>query len=194
MHTYRATTRWHRTSSDFTYDTYNRAHEVTFPGGITVPWSSAPEFRGEPERVNPEEAFVAALSTCHMLTFLAIAARRLGFGPVTAIDFDPDSVAATARAARANMVDAVDVRRATIGEDPLPVAPVLLANITLEVLRVLAAQLAAAPAGGDRVRHAVLSGLREHEVDDAVAAFAPLGLAEAERLAEDAWASVRLRA
>jgi organic hydroperoxide reductase OsmC/OhrA len=76
MHAYRATTRWHRTTSDFTYETYNRAHEVTFPGGITVPWSSAPEFRGEPERVNPEEAFVAALSTCHMLTFLAIAARK----------------------------------------------------------------------------------------------------------------------
>lgn len=76
MHIYRATTRWRRTSADFSYETYNRAHDVTFGGGITVPWSSAPEFRGEAERVNPEEAFVAALSTCHMLTFLAIAARK----------------------------------------------------------------------------------------------------------------------
>jgi len=76
MHTYHATTRWRRTSADFSYETYNRAHDVTFGGGITVPWSSAPEFRGEAERVNPEEAFVAALSTCHMLTFLAIAAKR----------------------------------------------------------------------------------------------------------------------
>ena len=76
MHIYRATTRWRRTSADFSYETYNRAHDVTFGGGITVPWSSAPEFKGEAERVNPEEAFVAALSTCHMLTFLAIAARK----------------------------------------------------------------------------------------------------------------------
>ena len=44
------------------------------------------------------------------------------------------------------------------------------------------------------VSHAVLSGLRESEVDAAVAAFAPLGLAERERLAEDGWASVRLSA
>ena len=144
---------------------------------------------------------------------LAIAARRLGFGPVVAIDFDPDSVAATRRAARANMVDGIEVRRATIGEDPLAAAPVLLANITLEVLTVLADELAArravdavepgrpgAAAGGPQdpaagpVRHAVLSGLREHEVDVAVAAFAPLGLVEAERMPEDGWASVRLRA
>ncbi|MFM8828872.1 MAG: 50S ribosomal protein L11 methyltransferase, partial [Actinomycetota bacterium] len=144
---------------------------------------------------------------------LAIAARRLGFGPVVAIDFDPDSVAATARAARANMVHGIDVRRAVIGEDPLPIAPVLLANITLEVLTVLAQQIAGAPAPGASeapgaavapgaartspacaVEHAVLSGLREHEVDAAVAAFAPLGLAEAERMPEDGWASVRLQA
>ena len=76
MHEYRATTIWRRTSADFAYDTYNRAHEVKFGGGEVVPWSSAPEFKGEAERVNPEEAFVAALSTCHMLTFLAIAARK----------------------------------------------------------------------------------------------------------------------
>ena len=76
MHEYRATTTWRRTSEDFTYDTYNRAHEVKFGGGEAVPWSAAPEFKGEAQRVNPEEAFVAALSTCHMLTFLAIAARK----------------------------------------------------------------------------------------------------------------------
>lgn len=76
MHEYRATTTWKRTTDDFTYDTYNRAHDVTFGGGETVPWSAAPEFKGNAERVNPEEAFVAALSTCHMLTFLAIAARK----------------------------------------------------------------------------------------------------------------------
>jgi organic hydroperoxide reductase OsmC/OhrA len=76
MHEYRATTTWRRTSAEFTYDTYNRAHEVKFGGGEVVPWSAAPEFKGEAGRVNPEEAYVAALSTCHMLTFLAIAARK----------------------------------------------------------------------------------------------------------------------
>jgi organic hydroperoxide reductase OsmC/OhrA len=76
MHEYRATTNWRRTSADFTYDTYNRAHEVKFGDGEVVPWSSAPEFKGDADRVNPEEAYVAALSTCHMLTFLAIAARK----------------------------------------------------------------------------------------------------------------------
>jgi ribosomal protein L11 methyltransferase len=124
---------------------------------------------------------------------LAIAARRIGMGPVTAIDFDPDSVSATTRAARANMVDGVTAIRATIGDDPMPGAPILLANITLEVLGILAEALVE-PVTVTGVRHAVLSGLRESEVDAAVAAFAPLGLAERERLAEDGWASVRLSA
>ena len=76
MHEYRATTIWKRTSADFTYDTYNRAHEVRFGGGEVVPWSAAPEFKGEADKVNPEEAFVASVSTCHMLTFLAVATRK----------------------------------------------------------------------------------------------------------------------
>lgn len=75
-HEYRATTTWRRTSSEFTYDAYNRAHTVKFGGGEEVPWSAAPEFKGEADRVNPEEAYVAALSTCHMLTFLALASRK----------------------------------------------------------------------------------------------------------------------
>jgi organic hydroperoxide reductase OsmC/OhrA len=66
---------WQRSSKDFTYDSYNRAHEWRF-AGTTVPASSAKEYRGDPSRVNPEEALVAALSSCHMLTFLAIAAKR----------------------------------------------------------------------------------------------------------------------
>lgn len=70
---------WRRTSTDFTYDTYNRAHEWRFKGGVTIPASAAPAFRGDADRVDPEEAYVASLSSCHMLTFLAIAARkRLG--------------------------------------------------------------------------------------------------------------------
>jgi organic hydroperoxide reductase OsmC/OhrA len=70
-----ATIAWRRTSDAFTYDAYNRAHEWRFHS-VTVQASSAPDFRGDPALVNPEEAFVASLSSCHMLTFLAIAAKR----------------------------------------------------------------------------------------------------------------------
>src|SRR5215469_14577743 len=77
MSQHHAALRWERTSADFTYETYNRAHEVLFKSGaIVLPSSSAPEFRGDAERVDPEEAYVASLSSCHMLTFLAICARK----------------------------------------------------------------------------------------------------------------------
>lgn len=77
MSEHRAHIVWRRTSGDFTYESYNRAHEVLFKnGGITLAASSAPAFKGDPERVDPEEAFVASLSSCHMLTFLAICARK----------------------------------------------------------------------------------------------------------------------
>ena len=66
---------WRRTSQDYTYMTYNRAHEWQFTA-VTVPASAAKEYRGDPDRLNPEDALVAALSSCHMLTFLAIAAKR----------------------------------------------------------------------------------------------------------------------
>lgn len=71
-----ATIHWQRTSADFSYDTYNRAHDVAFGSGTTVKASSAPGYKGEADRVNPEEQLVAALSSCHMLTFLAVAAKK----------------------------------------------------------------------------------------------------------------------
>lgn len=76
MSEHKASVVWKRTSTDFTYDTYNRSHEWRFKGGHSVPASSAPAYRGDADRVDPEDAFVAALSSCHMLTFLAIAARK----------------------------------------------------------------------------------------------------------------------
>lgn len=77
MSEHRAGLRWTRTSSDFAYERYNRAHDVLFKdGAIVLPSSSAPEFRGDADRVDPEEAYVASLSGCHMLTFLAICARK----------------------------------------------------------------------------------------------------------------------
>ena len=70
-----ATILWRRTSESFTYDSYNRAHEWRI-AGLAVTASAAPEFRGDATRVNPEEAFVASLCSCHMLTFLALAAKK----------------------------------------------------------------------------------------------------------------------
>jgi organic hydroperoxide reductase OsmC/OhrA len=67
---------WKRESERFIYDTYNRDHVVTFEGGARVMASAAPAYRGNPALVNPEEGLVAALSSCHMLTFLAVAAKK----------------------------------------------------------------------------------------------------------------------
>ena len=69
--------RWKRTSADFRYDTYNRAHEVMFKNGaIILASSAAAAYKGDDDRVDPEEAFVGSLSSCHLLTFLAICARK----------------------------------------------------------------------------------------------------------------------
>jgi organic hydroperoxide reductase OsmC/OhrA len=76
MSEHRATIRWKRESRDFTYDSYNRAHQWEFDAGVELPASASPDFRGDPDRVDPEEAYVAALASCHMLTFLALAARK----------------------------------------------------------------------------------------------------------------------
>ncbi|MEV6282994.1 OsmC family protein [Kribbella sp. NPDC051770] len=67
---------WSRGEHEFTYQTYNRDHEWRFDGGITVPGSANPAYLGNPGPVDPEEAFIASLSSCHMLTFLAIAAKK----------------------------------------------------------------------------------------------------------------------
>lgn len=71
-----ATIRWKRTTPDFVYASYNRGHTWEFDAGITVNASASPDYRGDTDRVDPEEAFVAALSSCHMLTFLAVAANK----------------------------------------------------------------------------------------------------------------------
>lgn len=76
MSTHRSTVHWSRTTPDFDYATYSRAHDTTLESGVALPMSAAKEFSGDPTRANPEELLVAALSSCHMLTFLAIAAKK----------------------------------------------------------------------------------------------------------------------
>jgi organic hydroperoxide reductase OsmC/OhrA len=83
MSTYTATIRWARKDDgDFTKGQYSRAHEWVFDGGVTVPASPSPHVVPAPwsdlNAVDPEEAFVASLSSCHMLFFVDFA-RRAGF-------------------------------------------------------------------------------------------------------------------
>jgi organic hydroperoxide reductase OsmC/OhrA len=81
--TYTATIRWARTGDgDFAKGQYSRAHEWAFDGGAVVPAGPSPHIVpdpwGNPAGVDPEEAFVASLSSCHMLFFVDFA-RRAGF-------------------------------------------------------------------------------------------------------------------
>jgi organic hydroperoxide reductase OsmC/OhrA len=78
MSEHRTTVEWQR-SGEFRYETYSRAHEIRFHNGLIFPGSAAPAnipptAAGAPG-VDPEQAFVAALSSCHMLWFLHIASR-----------------------------------------------------------------------------------------------------------------------
>jgi organic hydroperoxide reductase OsmC/OhrA len=76
MSEHRARVSWVNSSEDFVYETFNRDHLWAFEGGIEIKASSAPSFMGNPDCVDPEEALVGALSSCHMLTFLAISAKK----------------------------------------------------------------------------------------------------------------------
>ena len=80
MSTYTATIRWNRGTQKFTDNCYRRAHVWKFDGGVEVPASSSPSVvplpMSEAAAVDPEEAFVASLSSCHMLWFLSIAAKH----------------------------------------------------------------------------------------------------------------------
>lgn len=71
-----ATIRWRNDSGQMNYDTYPRDHRWEFDGGPALPASAAPAYKGGPGCVDPEEALVAAAASCHMLTFLAVAARK----------------------------------------------------------------------------------------------------------------------
>jgi organic hydroperoxide reductase OsmC/OhrA len=80
MHRYEARIAWQREGAEFTNQRYSRGHAWTFDGGITVPASSSPQSVPPPHSVaaavDPEEALVAATSSCHMLWFLALAAKK----------------------------------------------------------------------------------------------------------------------
>ena len=80
MAEHKANISWKQTSAEFLKGKYSREHTWTFDGGLTVPASPSPSVVpapwSNPAHVDPEEAFVASISSCHMLTYLHLASRQ----------------------------------------------------------------------------------------------------------------------
>src|SRR5258705_4371628 len=76
MSEHKVTLTWNRGDKPFDYQKYSRDHTWKFDGGHEMQASAAPAYLGNQNLVDPEEAFVASLSSCHMLTFLAIACKK----------------------------------------------------------------------------------------------------------------------
>jgi organic hydroperoxide reductase OsmC/OhrA len=77
MAEHRITLHWEKGETPFTYDAYSRNHAITFKNGQeTMIVSGAPAYKGDASKADPEDLLVAALSSCHMLSFLAICAKK----------------------------------------------------------------------------------------------------------------------
>jgi ribosomal protein L11 methyltransferase len=117
---------------------------------------------------------------------LAIAAARLGYSPVTAVEVMPDGLEAISVNAAANGV-AVTTRWLNLAATPAPWAPTVTANLTLELLEDIAAELVERPP-----ERLIASGFLTSRADDAAAAFARHGLAESGRRVQGEWAALLL--
>ena len=76
MSEHRISLQWSRNGGPFARGNYSPDHEIVFSGGLTLHGSPSPEFGGSDAYANPEQLLLSALSSCHMLTFLAVAANR----------------------------------------------------------------------------------------------------------------------
>lgn len=103
MHEHKATIHWQDTGPDFLKGRYSREHTWTFDGGATIPASPSPSIVptpwSNPAHVDPEEAFVASIASCHMLTFLWFAAKD-GFAAAT---YDDEAIGTLAKNERGAM-------------------------------------------------------------------------------------------
>jgi ribosomal protein L11 methyltransferase len=117
---------------------------------------------------------------------LAIAAVRLGFGPVAALDQDPAALEATVANAAANGVALDRVERVDLRERPAPAADTIVANLTRPLLLSVAELMREPP------RALIASGLLDHEAGEVAAAFAPLR--ERRRLSSHGWTALLLSA
>jgi ribosomal protein L11 methyltransferase len=116
---------------------------------------------------------------------LAIAAARLGYTPVLAVDVEPASLEASAENARVNAAE-VEVRRVNLRREPAPWAPTVTANLVRPLLLDVARLLERVP------ERLIASGLLREEADEVVAAFAAHGLQERDRRFGGEWAAVLL--
>ncbi len=139
---------------------------------------------------------------------LAIAAGKLGWGPIEGYDHEPPALEAAAANAAANNVE-LALQRANLRETLPPLTPTVVANMTAPILRAVAEQLANDERGRGMVHRSlpavappnrvpaaqtlVLSGLLPAELDETVAAFALAGMAEADRRQDGDWAALLLR-
>jgi organic hydroperoxide reductase OsmC/OhrA len=125
MFTYTAKISWKSNSAEgFAKNQYTRAHTWSFDGGVTVPASSSPHAVRLPysveEAVDPEEAFVAAISSCHMLTFLWVAAKK-GF-QIDAYEDNAEGVLAADADGRQSMTEVTLHPNITWGGTNIPKA------------------------------------------------------------------------
>ena len=121
---------------------------------------------------------------------LAIAAAKLGFGPVAGIDHERESVAATAQNAAANGVEVAVHRADLLHDGAAPAAPLVLANLLRPLLLRVAADGFAGGAVPDTL---IASGLLAHEADEVAAAFGEaMGLREQDRRLGGEWAALLL--
>ena len=79
---------WKKGDAPFTYDAYTRNHQIIFKNDETVTFSAAAAYKGDASKGDPEDMLVAALSSCHMLSFLAIAAKK----KLTVLSYDDEAV------------------------------------------------------------------------------------------------------
>jgi ribosomal protein L11 methyltransferase len=117
---------------------------------------------------------------------LAIAAARLGFGPVAAVDSDRGAIEATVANARANGVALGRVERWDLRSEAPPVADVVVANLMRPLLLRVAELLPAAPSA------LIASGLLDEEAGEVAAAFERLGMHEQRRLSDRGWTALLL--
>jgi organic hydroperoxide reductase OsmC/OhrA len=88
MAEHRITLKWFKGDVPFTYDAYPRNHTIVFKENPPLTFSAAAAYRGDPAKGDPEDMLVAALSSCHMLSFLAICAKK----KITVEAYDDDAV------------------------------------------------------------------------------------------------------
>ena len=118
---------------------------------------------------------------------LALAAARLGFEPVTAVDIDPAAVEATRANVAANGVRGVRIGLADLAKAAGPSADTVVANLVRPLLLEVASRMRRPP------QTLIVSGLLESEADEAAAAFAACGLRETARRTSGEWVALRLQ-